>query len=328
MPADRPERPRDDRDSPYGRPRDDRRRGRSRSRSRERDRDWGYDRGRERSPRRTPEQPMSREGRRRRSGSRSPPFRDERERERRPPSRNEGRSRASSRSRSPSAWKRRSSPTPPGPDAPRYRREFSSGYRHPSSYHGSPQHGYDSNRGHGWTRGSSHPYTPRGGYQQRHLDSPHIRGTESNNPPPQRTPPSTSTGFQPNSNVEPVKPATSTDQPPSDPAVPSGPASWRRAQQYKQDRPHQQDFRPNYALGRGGPQNNQFHRNSPRQPFPQHHLPFHLIINRPLHRPFTGHQYLPVLEDLYDLLMFQRRRNIYLPFLNLTNRFVLVCNSF
>ena len=258
MPADRPERPRDDRDSPYGRPRDNRRRGRSRSRSRERDRDWGYDRGRERSP----ERPISGEGRRR---SRSPPLRDERERERRLSPRNGGR--GSSRSRSPSARKRRSSPSPPAHDASRYRREFSYAYRHPPSYHDSPQHGYDSNRSRGWTKGSSHPYTPRGGYQQRHYDSPHPRGTESNNPPPQRTPPSTSTGFQPNPNVEPMKHVASPDQPPSDPAVPSGPASWRRAQQYKQDRPHQQDFRPN-AVGRSGPPMNQFHRNSPRQPFP------------------------------------------------------------
>ena len=266
MPADRPERPRDDRDSPYGRPRDDRRRGRSRSR--ERDRDWGYDRGRERSPRRTPERPMSREGRRRRSGSRSAPSRDERDKERPPSPRNEGRSRGSSRSRSPSSRKRRSSPTPPPADAPRYRREFHSGYRHPSSYHDSPQHGYDSNRGRGWTRGSSYPYTPRSGYQHRHFDSPHVRTPDANYPPPQRTPPSTSPTFQSNSSVESMKPTPSTDQPQSDPAVPSGPASWRRAQQYKQDRPYQQDFRPNYTLGRGGPPMNQFPRNSPRQHLP------------------------------------------------------------
>ena len=65
-----------------------------------------------------------------------------------------------------------------------------------------------------------------------------------------------------------MKHVTSPDQPLPDSAVPSGPASWRRAQQYKQDRPYQQDFRPNYSVGRSGPPMNQFHRNSPRQPFP------------------------------------------------------------
>lgn len=271
MPADRPERSRDDRDSPYGRPRDDRRRGRSRSRSRERDRDWGYDRGREQSPprrSRTPEQTMSREPRRRRSGTRSPPPRDERDRERRRPSHNEGQSRGLSRSRSPTR-RRRSSPTPPG-DAPRFRREFSSNYRHPS-YHDSPQRGYDSSRGRGSWRGAPHSYTPRGGYQQPHFDSPHIRVTDANNNPPQRTPPSAVPSFQSNQNNDTMKavPSTFTDQPTSDAAVPAGPASWRRAQQYKQERPYQTDYRSNYSLGRGAPQINQLHRNSPRQSYPQ-----------------------------------------------------------
>ena len=278
MPADRPERPRDDRNSPYGRSRDDRRRARSRSRSWEREKEWGYDRApRERSPpirrSRSPEQTLNRDPRRRPSGSRSPlPPRDDRDREKQPSSRNEGLSRGSSPSRSPGR-NRRSSPSPPPPsnDAPRYRRDYSSGYRHPS-YHDGSQHGYDnSNRGRGW-RGS---YNPRGGYQQRHFDGPHIRVNDGNYNPPQRTPPSTAPNYQSNPNSEPAKPVpqtsstTASDQTPIDPAVPAGPASWRRAQQYRQERPYQQDYRQNYSHGRGAPPTNQLHRNSPRQPYPQ-----------------------------------------------------------
>src|SRR5271156_4243965 len=84
MPADRP---RDDRDSPYGRPRDDTRRDRRWSPDRDRDRERGYDRGRDRSPpprRRSisRERSRSREGRSRRNGSNSPLPRDDNDRER------------------------------------------------------------------------------------------------------------------------------------------------------------------------------------------------------------------------------------------------------
>lgn len=266
MPADR------DRDSPYGRARDDRRRGRSRSR--ERDRDWNYDRGRGRSPRRrsiSGERTRSREGRRRRSHSRSPLSRDERERERerRPLSRNEGRPSGPSQPGSPR--KRRSSPTPP-PNGPRFRRDYSSSYRNPS-YNDSPHytHGQDdSTRGRDWARGSPYSY-PRGGPQQRQYDSPHIRITDASYNPVQRTPPSASaSSIQSSQSPESMRPqpiTSNTDQSSSDPLIPSGPASWRRAQQIKQERLHQQDVRQSLPPGRGAPPSNPLHRNSPRGQF-------------------------------------------------------------
>jgi hypothetical protein len=264
MPADR------DRDSPYGRSRDDRRR--DRSRSRERDRDWSYDRGRGWSPRRRSvscERTRSGEGRRRRSHSRSPMLRDERERERRPLSRNEEWARGSSRPDSP-ARKRRSSPTPP-PDGPRYRRDYSSSYRNPS-YQDSPHYGYgqdDSPRSRDWNRGSSYTY-PRGGFQQRQYDSHHARVTDTSNTPVQRTPPTaTSSSLQSSQSPESMRsqPITSNnDQSSSEPIIPSGPASWRRAQQYKQER-LQQDLRPSFPPTRNAPPLNPLHRKSPRTPF-------------------------------------------------------------
>src|SRR5277367_96386 len=308
MPADRPDRPRDDRDSPYGRPRDDSRRDRRWSPDRDRDRDRGYDRGRDRSPpprRRSisRERSRSRDAKSRRNGSNSPPPRDDRDRERGSGSRNEGRrSRGTSRSRSPSRRKGRASPSPP-PDGPRFRRDVSSDYRD------SPQRGYgqgDSSRGRGWPRGPSYPYPSRGGYQGRPSDPNY------NHNPTQGTPPGTQSSTNTNSMNAPA--SSSIDPTPTDSSVPAGPASWRRAQQYRQDRPYpqdrpsyqqerpyQQDYRPNFPSGRGAPPMNPLHRNSPFQSTaqspgqsPRNSVP----LSPTLHRVPTGPRALGRLPEI------------------------------
>lgn len=295
MPADMP---RDDRDSPYGRSRDDTHRDRRWSPDRDRDRERGYDRGRDRSPpprRRSisRERSRSREGRSRRNGSNSPLPRDDRDRERGPCPRNEGRGlRGTSRSRSPSRRKGRASPSPP-PDGPRFRRDFSSDYRD------SPQRGYGQgnfSRGRGWPRGLSYPYPSRGGYQGRPSDPNY------NYNPTQRTPPDAQSSTNTNSMNAPA--SDSTDPSPSDSSVPAGPASWRRAQQYRQDRPYQQDrplhqqdrpyqqdYRPNFPPGRGATLMNPLHRHSPFQSTAQSpgHSPRNsLPLSPTLHRVPTG----------------------------------------
>ena len=81
----------------------------------------------------------------------------------------------------------------------------------------------------------------------------------SQNPESSNAPPST-----------PSAPLNQGSSDPSTPAAPSGPASWRRAQQYKQERPYQQDYRLNIPTPRGAPPINPIQRNTPRTPFSQH----------------------------------------------------------
>jgi hypothetical protein len=274
---------RDDRDSPYGRQRDDRYRPRSRSqsRSREPDRDWASADRRSPPPRRrsfTPDNsnslPLGRDGgggaggqrpRSRRSDSGSPLSRDDRDRI--------GRSRASSRSRSP---RKRPSPSPPAPmDGQRFRRE--NNYR--------PAYDSTASRDQGqvtrsWTRPPS--WHPRGGYQQASLQRPHDhRPGDPSTAPQQRTPPS---------NI-PTDPPPDSPPVPTGPSVPAGPASWRRAQQFGQ-RPNYPDYRQNFSYNRGGPPMNHLHRDSPRQPLPQQSGPSPALSphdtqtqSPPFHRP-------------------------------------------
>ena len=248
---DRAERPREDNhNSPYNRVRDDRsdrhhdRSGTSSpSHDRDRDRDRDY-RVRERSPRRS----VSAE-RRRRSRSRTPPRDDK------------GRDRRSSRSRTPP--RRRRTPSPTSGEGQRYRRDYNSPYND-SSRGG---YGYDPSRGRGgWMRGGPH-YPGRGAYSYRPSGPPyHHRGPDPNSsyvprgPPPMQNPEFSQTPTASSSNTE-TNPSSEI------PSAPAGPASWRRAQQYRQERPFQQDYRPTYppsGPGRGAP----FPRTSPRPPFP------------------------------------------------------------
>jgi hypothetical protein len=118
-------------------------------------------------------------------------------------------------------------------------------------------------------------------------------------------------------NLPPTTPSASISQGPSDPsttAAPSGPASWRRAQQFKQERPpYQQDFRPNFSTPRGAPPVNPIHRNTPRTPFSHHpqspvqspheHAATSPTLNRPIP---TGpralaptHQLVPPVKKAY-----------------------------
>jgi len=107
------------------------------------------------------------------------------------------------------------------------------------------------------------PYTGREGYGYRPSGPPFPRGPDPNNysprlPSSSRTPDSSQTPAS-SSNVD-----TNTS---NTPTTPAGPASWRRAQQYRQDRPFQQDYRAPYppsGPGRGAP----FPRTSPRAPLP------------------------------------------------------------
>jgi hypothetical protein len=240
MHPDRPERPREDVNSPYSRPRDDR----FDRRRDERDRDWGYDRARgwarERSPPRkssSPEQLQGRDDRRRRS--RSPAPRSDRDREKRPSPRHDGGARSLTRTR-------RTSPSPPPVDNRNYGRQYPSRPRQ-SSHYDQSQNG------------------PSQSYRYRPSDSPQHRTTESS----VRTMPGVSSTMSLNRGPQnfdtinaiagkvPTEPSLSES---SSTAVPSGPASWRRAQQYKQERPYHQDYRPNPSLGRGAAPLNPAHR--------------------------------------------------------------------
>src|SRR5579859_6925287 len=294
MPSDRSEWPRDDRDNPYNRQREDRpERRRDRSRSRERDREWAYDRGRERSSPRRRSPSREREYREDKTGprshTRSPPSRDERDRNWLPSPRNEGRSRGSSRSRSPP--KRR--PTSPAVnDSQRYRREYPAGPARPGPYHESVQGGFEYGglmRGRGGWRGSSYPYPSRGGYPPRQYDAPYMRdqndGHMSRGPPPgpYSTPFATQNpelSISPPSGPSTLTPGQGSGDP-SATSAPTGPASWRRAQQYKQDRPYQQDYRPNFPAPRGGPPVNPISRTSPHTPYSQRQSPIQSPNERP-----------------------------------------------
>jgi hypothetical protein len=219
---DRPERPREDRGSPYRRPKDDRSdRARSPSSS-PRDRDY---RSRDRSPRR---RSVSAE-RRRRSRSKTPP-RDDRGRDRRSP-RGEGRSRGSSRSRTPP--RRRRTPSPLNGEGHRYRRDYDS-----------PRGGYghDSARGRGWMRGAP-PFPGRGAYSYRPSGPPFPRGSDPNGNYSSRGPQHMQAPEFPQLNSSPSNLDINSSDSSS---APSGPASWRRAQQYRQDRPFHPDYRPPY----------------------------------------------------------------------------------
>ena len=240
--------------------------------------------------------PHIREDRRRRSRSRSPASRGDGAWESRHSPRHEGRTRVRSRSRS-LTRKRRTSPSPPATDGREYAREHPSRPRQPSHYDHSQNgfEGADSSRGRGaGFIGSSQSY------RYRPSESPHHRVNDSGGGtvPGGSSLMPTNRVFQylesgnaiPNPQTEP------NPSDPSTPAVPSGPASWRRAQQYKQERPYQQDYRPNVPLGRGASSMTTAHRLAHRPQFPSNpHSPVPSlhdssgVTSSTLHRPIpTG----------------------------------------